>query len=80
MSDGRHVALHYSESRPPYTDEGYYPEAHYCRTIHNWPVFLDQTSFHCLHFGIMRDEVIGEWRKLRNEKLNDLYASPSIGG
>ena len=45
-----------------------------------WPVFLDQTSFHCLYFCIMRDEVIGEWRKLHNEKLNDLYTSPSIGG
>jgi len=24
-------------------------------------------------FGPKRDEVIGEWRKLHNEKLNDLY-------
>ena len=28
-------------------------------------------------FGPKRDEVIGEWRKLHNEELNDLY-SPSI--
>jgi hypothetical protein len=25
-----------------------------------------------------RDEVTGEWRKLHNEKFNDLYCSPSI--
>jgi hypothetical protein len=25
-----------------------------------------------------RDEVAGEWRKLNNEKLNDLYCSPNI--
>jgi hypothetical protein len=29
-------------------------------------------------FGSKRDEVIGEWRKLHNEKLNDLYSSPNI--
>jgi hypothetical protein len=29
-------------------------------------------------FGPKRDEVIGEWRKLHNEELNDLYCSPKI--
>ena len=29
-------------------------------------------------FGPKRDEVIWEWRKLHNEKLNDLYYSPNI--
>jgi hypothetical protein len=29
-------------------------------------------------FGPKRDEVIGEWRKLHNEELNDLYCSPSM--
>jgi hypothetical protein len=27
-------------------------------------------------FGPKRDEVTGEWRKLHNEELNDLYYSP----
>ena len=26
-------------------------------------------------FGLKRDEVTGEWRKLHNEELNDLYCS-----
>jgi hypothetical protein len=29
-------------------------------------------------FGPKRDEVTGEWRKLHNEGLRDLYSSPSI--
>jgi hypothetical protein len=31
-------------------------------------------------FGSKRDEVIGEWIKLHNEELNDLYCSPNIIG
>ena len=29
-------------------------------------------------FGPKRDEVIGEWRKLHNEVLSDLYSLPNI--
>jgi hypothetical protein len=29
-------------------------------------------------FGSKRDEVTGEWRKLNNEELNDLYYLPNI--
>ena len=29
-------------------------------------------------FGPKRDEVIGEWRKLHNEELSDLYSLPNI--
>jgi hypothetical protein len=29
-------------------------------------------------FGPKRDEVIGDWRKLHNEELHNLYCSPSI--
>jgi hypothetical protein len=31
-------------------------------------------------FGPKRDEVTGEWRKLHNKKLNDLYSIPNIVG
>jgi hypothetical protein len=29
-------------------------------------------------FGLKGDEVTGEWRKLHNEELHNLYSSPSI--
>jgi len=29
-------------------------------------------------FGPRRDEVTGEWRRLNNEEINDLYSSPNI--
>ena len=29
-------------------------------------------------FGPKRDEVTGEWTKLLNDELNDLYCSPNI--
>jgi hypothetical protein len=29
-------------------------------------------------FGPKRDEVTGQWRRLQNEKRNDLYSSPNI--
>jgi len=29
-------------------------------------------------FGPKKDEVTGEWRKLNNEQLNDLYCSTNI--
>ena len=29
-------------------------------------------------FGPRREEVTGEWRRLHNEELNDLYSTPNI--
>jgi len=29
-------------------------------------------------FGPRRDKVMGEWRRLHNEELNDFYSSPNI--
>ena len=29
-------------------------------------------------FGLRKDELTGEWRRLHNEELNDLYSSPNI--
>ena len=29
-------------------------------------------------FGSKRDDVTGEWRKLHNDELSDLYCSPNI--
>jgi len=29
-------------------------------------------------FGPKRDEVTGDWRRLHNKELNDVYSSPNI--
>jgi hypothetical protein len=29
-------------------------------------------------FGLKRDEITGDWRRLHNEELYDLYSSPNI--
>ena len=29
-------------------------------------------------FGPKRDKVTGDWRKLHNKELNDLYCSPNV--
>ena len=29
-------------------------------------------------FGLSKDEVTGEWKRLHNEEINDLYSSPNI--
>jgi hypothetical protein len=29
-------------------------------------------------FGLNRDEVMGDWRKVHNEELHNLYSSPNI--
>jgi hypothetical protein len=29
-------------------------------------------------FGLKREEVTGEWRRLHNEELHNLYVSPNV--
>jgi hypothetical protein len=43
------------------------------RSLLSFSVTYDVTTF-----GPKRDEVTGEWRKLHNEELSDLYSLPNI--
>jgi hypothetical protein len=45
-------------------------EEHILRVFENWVLRRI--------FGQKRDKVTGEWRKLHNEELHDLYSSSSI--
>jgi len=42
-----------------------------------WPRVFENRVLRRI-FRPRRDEVTGEWRKLHNEELNNLYCSPNI--
>jgi hypothetical protein len=44
----------------------------------NGPLYITIYRFNLILFGPKRDDVTGEWRKLRNEELNELYCSPTV--
>jgi hypothetical protein len=46
------------------------------REEHRWRVF--EKKMLSTLFGPKRDGVTGDWRKLHNEELNDLYTSSNI--
>jgi hypothetical protein len=44
-----------------------------------WSLTLkDERRLSVFDNRVLRDEVTGEWRKLHNEELNDVYSSPNI--
>ena len=57
---------------------------HFFYVCETWPLTLwEEQHWGCLRveaekiFGPEREEVIGDWRKLYNEELRDLYCSPN---
>jgi hypothetical protein len=46
------------------------------REVHRLRVFENRVLRRI--FGPKSDEVTGEWRKLHNEGIHDLYSSPSL--
>jgi hypothetical protein len=51
-------------------------KCHICKTVfhsHNYFGIYKE-----IIFGPKRDEVVGDWSKLHNEELHNLYCSPSI--
>ena len=41
-------------------------------------LLYNKNTIKYVNIGPKRDEVTGEWRRLHNEELNDLYCSPNI--
>jgi hypothetical protein len=70
------VGLTTTHRKKVVTNNLHKPQSLTLREEHGLRVFEDRLLRRI--FGPKRDEVMGEWRKLHNEELRDLYSSPSI--
>jgi len=50
----------------------------YCRFKSKLRPSISLCSIGAFRFGPRRVEVTGDWRRLHNEELNDLYSSPNV--